>query len=115
MCARKRAFQLLVVLAGLINSVQGYACSSNADCQYPGCNDLSCSCSSSDYRCINGFWTGFPSCKNGIWDASCVSTACAQNAPICLYFSFVDIAHVPLVYQVYTTCSHPSKGMGMLI
>jgi len=47
-----------------------------------------------------------------------VSAACAQNTPISFYLSFVDIpdtAHVPLVYQVYTTCSHPSKGMVVLI
>jgi len=51
-----------------------------------------------------------------MWDVECVSTACAQNAPICFYLSFVDIpniAHVPLVYQMYTTCLHPSKGMGI--
>jgi len=118
LCTRKRAFQLLAFLAGLVNSVQGYTCSSNADCQYRGCNDKSCTCSSSDSRCINGFWTGFSDCKNGIWDAECVSAACAQNTPISFYLSFVDIpdtAHVPLVYQVYTTCSHPSKGMVVLI
>ena len=45
-------------------------------CQYPGCNDYSCSCSSSSSNCINGFWTGFSECNNGVWDAACYSGTC---------------------------------------
>ena len=57
---------LLVVLfvAALVGSAQAYqwyACTSNADCEYPGCNDMSCSASHSY-------------CNNGVWDARCVST-----------------------------------------
>ena len=75
-CAGKRAFPLLIVcLAGLVNSVQGYApCSSAADCQYPGCNDISCS-----------GYESYSACKNGVWDPFCVSTACAHNPPIYFY------------------------------
>jgi len=52
-----------VFLAGLVNSVQGYACSSNADCQYPGCFD---------YSCIGDEINS--NCNNRHWDAICSST-----------------------------------------
>ena len=54
---------LLVVLfvAALVGSAQAYACTSNADCEYPGCNDRSCS-----YDSLR--------CNNGVSDFSCVST-----------------------------------------
>ena len=51
---------VLVVVDVLPRAEAAYYCSSDADCQYPGCNDRSCSSSSSR-------------CNNGVWDAKCVS------------------------------------------
>jgi hypothetical protein len=51
---------LVLVAASLVGSAQAYACTSDADCQYPTCNDNICS-SSSSY------------CGNGKWKAYCVS------------------------------------------
>ena len=55
--ARQLAFLIFLFLAGLVSSVQGYACSSSADCEYPGCNDNPCSSSAS--YCINGTWGAY--------------------------------------------------------
>ena len=53
----------LLLVAGLGPQVEAaYSCDSDADCQYEGCNDISCSSSSSF-------------CDNGVWDAGCVSTS----------------------------------------
>ena len=53
----------LLLVAGLGPQVEAaYSCDSDADCQYEGCNDMSCSSSSSR-------------CNNGVWDAYCVSTS----------------------------------------
>ncbi len=51
---------LVLVAASLVGSAQAYACKSDADCQYPTCNDIICS-STSSY------------CGNGKWKAFCVS------------------------------------------
>ena len=53
---------------------RAYSCTSDAGCAYEGCNDRSCACSSSSSNCVNGFWTGYSTCNNGVWDAICVST-----------------------------------------
>ena len=50
-----------LVLAAQVGPARAYACTSDAQCAYGGCNDRSCS-SSSIY------------CNNGVWDAICVST-----------------------------------------
>ena len=62
---RKCTFQFLVFLACLVNSVQGYSCSSDADCQYPGWNDFSCSGAES-----------YSDCNNRVWGAFCFSEHC---------------------------------------
>jgi len=74
LCAQQFTFKLVVLFAGLINSVQGepYTCKSHADCQYPTCNNNPCS----------GFGN-YASCNNGLWDARCVSTTCDQYSNIC--------------------------------
>ena len=69
----------VLLVAAQVGSAQAaptwaYGCTSDADCQYPTCNDNSCACSSSDSDCRNGFWTGYSTCRNGVWDAICVST-----------------------------------------
>jgi hypothetical protein len=51
----------VLLVAAQVGSAQAYACTSNADCQYPNCNDMSCSSP----------W--YSSCNNGVWDAICVS------------------------------------------
>ena len=66
---------MLAILAGLVNSVQGYACSLDADCQYPGCNDTPCSTG------------GTMACNNGVYDAICVST----NSPVCFYLNLESL------------------------
>ena len=56
-----------------------YNCTSDADCQYEGCNDVSCTCTDEeDGGCVDGFWTGvgahfggLVTCNNGVWDAIC--------------------------------------------
>ena len=66
---------VLLVAAQVGPGRASYACTSDADCQYQGCFDNSCACpSSSSDQCVNGFWTGYPECNNGAWDAFCVST-----------------------------------------
>jgi len=50
-----------LVLAAQVGPARAYACTSAAQCAYEGCNDVSCS-STSSY------------CNNGVWDATCVST-----------------------------------------
>ena len=55
------------------------ACTSDAGCQYEGCNDVSCTCTDEeDGGCVDGFWTGvgahfggLVTCNNGVWDAIC--------------------------------------------
>jgi hypothetical protein len=65
----------VLVLAAQVGPARAvYACTSDAGCAYEGCNDVSCACSSSDSNCVNGFWTGYSECNNGVWDAICVST-----------------------------------------
>jgi len=97
LCARKRAFQVLVILAGLVNSVKGYACLSDAECQYPGCNDISCS-------------TGPAQCNNGVWDAVCVSTnSLIEFLFESRVFDGSDVADVFSVYQVYAACLFASE------
>ena len=51
----------VLVLAAQVGPARAYDCTSDADCAYEGCNDISCSGSS--------FY-----CNNGVWDAICVST-----------------------------------------
>ena len=63
-----------LVLAAQVGPARAYSCTSDAGCAYEGCNDRSCACSSSSSNCVNGFWTGYSTCNNGVWDAICVST-----------------------------------------
>jgi len=52
----------VLVLAAQVGPARAYDCTSDAECAYEGCNDISCSSSST--------W-----CNNGVWDAFCgVST-----------------------------------------
>ena len=52
----------VLVVVDVLPRAEAYSCSSDADCQYPGCNDFSCSGSES-----------LSQCNNGVWDAVCVS------------------------------------------
>ena len=52
----------VLVVVDVLPRAEAYSCSSDADCQYPGCNDFSCS----GYESISA-------CNNGVWDAVCVS------------------------------------------
>ena len=52
----------VLVLAAQVGPARAYACTSDAECQYDGCHDVSCACS----------WCA--TCNNGVWDARCVST-----------------------------------------
>ena len=51
---------VLVVVDVLPRAEAVYSCTSDGDCAYEGCNDRSCT-SSSSY------------CNNGVWDVRCVS------------------------------------------
>ena len=67
----------VLVLAAQVGPARAYDCTSHAECQYDGCHDVSCACSSSHSEssdCVNGFWTGYSTCNYGVWDAICVST-----------------------------------------
>jgi len=63
-----------LVLAAQVGPARAYDCTSDAECQYDGCHDYSCACSSSSSNCVNGFWTGYSQCNNGVWDAKCVGS-----------------------------------------
>ena len=87
----------LVLAMQVVPARAAYGCTSAADCAYKGCNDVSCACSSSSSNCINGFWTGYSECQNGVWDAICVSTtfistknqaetALFSHFPVSLYY-----------------------------
>ena len=52
-----------LVLAAQVGPARAYSCTSDAECAYGGCNDISCSGYESYFRC-----------NNGVWDAICVST-----------------------------------------
>ena len=60
----------VLLAAAQVGSVQAYyACMSDAECQYTGCDDNSCS--------------GYESrtdCKNGVWDPFCTSNVCSYIA-----------------------------------
>jgi len=58
---------VLLVQDVLPRAEAAYLCSSNADCQYPSCNDRSCEIVHSR-------------CNNGVWDAICSSAgSCVYN------------------------------------
>jgi len=61
---------VLVVQDVLPRAEAQYPCSSNADCQYTGCNDISCAA-----------YESHPRCNNGVWDAACVSISCPSPRP----------------------------------
>jgi hypothetical protein len=72
----------VLIVAAQVGSAQAYLCTSDADCQYPTCNDISCACSyyqsTQHWACVNGFWTGFAGCRNGVWDAKCIYGGCRR-------------------------------------
>jgi hypothetical protein len=51
-----------LVLTAQVGPVRAYACTSDADCDYEGCNNNSCS----GYERYNA-------CNNGVWDGVCYS------------------------------------------
>ena len=81
--ARRWRQQLFLLAAAILISPAAayYSCSSDSDCQYPGCNDNSCS--STDSRCVNGYWKAF--CVNSpplpplVWLTS-LARACAKTS-----------------------------------
>ena len=72
--SRSDGLLLVLLVAAQVGPGRAYDCTSDADCQYQGCSDISCACSSTSSICVNGFWTGYSACNNGVWDTICVST-----------------------------------------
>ena len=72
-----------LVLAAQVGPARAYDCTSDADCQYNGCNDVSCACSMVHAACVNGFWT-YTTCNNGVYDAKC-STRSSWNGRCVTY------------------------------
>ena len=77
-----------LVLAAQVGPARAYDCTSDAECAYEGCNDISCS-SSSSY------------CNNGVWDAKCVSTTyistTKQAETLCTVLS---LSRITLLWRV---------------
>ena len=74
----------VLVMAAQVGPARAYGhtydCTSDVECQYDGCHDISCACSSSvDSNCVNGFWTGHSTCNNGVWDAICYNGRCGYG------------------------------------
>ena len=90
-----------LVLAAQVGPARAYDCTSDAECQYDGCHDVSCACSSSSSNCVNGFWTGYSACNNGVWDAICVSTTyistTKQAETLCTVLS---LSRITLLWRV---------------
>ena len=90
-----------LVLAAQVGPARAYDCTSDAECQYDGCHDVSCACSSSWSECVNGFWTGYSTCNNGVWDAICVSTTyistTKQAETLCTVLS---LSRITLLWRV---------------
>ena len=91
----------VLVLAAQVGPARAYSCTSDADCAYATCNDISCACSSSSSFCVNGFWTGYSTCNNGVWDAICVSTThvttTKQAETLC---TVVPLCRIVLLWRV---------------
>ena len=99
MCvARKFAFILVVCCAGLIMSVlrAQASCKSDADCEYPGCNDVLCSEFHEEFPGITGGLSQL--CKNGVWRVHCESTTgqCNYHTPL---HELDDVGHYHWKYQ----------------
>ena len=90
-----------LVLAAQVGPARAYSCTSDADCAYATCNDISCACSTSSVNCVNGFWTGYSTCNNGVWDAICVSTThvttTKQAETLC---TVVPLCRIVLLWRV---------------
>mmetsp|Transcript_46623 Transcript_46623/g.75071 ORF Transcript_46623/g.75071 Transcript_46623/m.75071 type:complete len:185 (+) Transcript_46623:136-690(+) len=99
MCvARKFAFIFVVSCAGLIISVlrAQASCKSDANCEYPGCNDVLCSEFHEEFPGITGGLSEF--CRNGVWRVHCESTngQCNYHTPL---HEFDDLGHYHWKYQ----------------
>ena len=57
-----------LVLAAQVGPARAYSCTSDAECAYGGCNDLSCS-----------GYESYSRCNNGVWDAICYSGRCEYS------------------------------------
>ena len=82
---------LVVLLAAVqVGPARAYDCTSDAGCQYDGCNDISCSGYESYFRC-----------NNGVWDAICVSTTYTsttkQAETLCTVLS---LSRITLLWRV---------------
>ena len=79
----------VLVLAAQVDPVRAYDCTSDADCQYDGCNDISCS-----------GYESYSRCNNGVWDAECVSTTYIKT--LCTVLSLSCIALFFAFWRVET-------------
>ena len=61
-------------------SASAYPCTTNADCRYEGCNDVSCEslCSSGSSNCLDIF--GNSNCIDGFWSITCGGGFCKRTA-----------------------------------
>ena len=78
----------VLVLAAQVGPARAYACTSDAECDYEGCND-------------NGCQGDHPQCNNGVWDVICVSTTyistTTQAETLCTVLS---LSRITLLWRV---------------
>ena len=80
----------VLVLAAQVGPARAYACTSDAECQYRGCNDNSCSGYESYYEC-----------NNGVWDAKCVSTTyTSTTTPTETLCTVLPLSRITLLWRV---------------
>ena len=82
----------VLVLAAQVGPARAYDCTSDAECQYDGCHDVSCS----GYE-----WSHY--CNNGVWGAICVSTTYTsttkQAETLCTVFPLFRIVLLWVVLE----------------
>jgi len=82
----------VLVLAAQVGPARAYACTSDAECQYDGCHDVSCS----------GYgWETDSYCNNGVWTAVCVSTTyISTTTPTETLCTVLSLSRITLLWRV---------------
>ena len=86
----------VLVLAAQVGPARAYACTSDAECQYDGCNDNSCSgYESHELGSLASY------CNNGVWDAKCVSTTyISTTTPTETLCTVLSLSRITLLWRV---------------
>jgi hypothetical protein len=95
----------VMIVAAHVDFVHAYACLSDADCQYAGCKDISCSW----YESQLGKNSSSTSCNNGVWDAVCLYGRC-MYLDLFSEWHQVDCPE-PLLLSPVINCSRRSSSI----